>query len=87
MSRHLVIAAAQMGPIARTQGRPAVVQRMIDLMREAKALGAQVVAYPEAALTAFFHTGSPRTRTKSTPGSSVTCRARRPSPCLTKPAA
>ena len=38
MSRHLVIAAAQMGPIARAQGRPAVVQRMIDLMREAMAI-------------------------------------------------
>lgn len=65
MSRHLVIAAAQMGPIARTQGRPAVVQRMIDLMREAKALGAQVVAYPEAALTAFstlVHRGRGRSR-------------------------
>ena len=54
MGRHLVIAAAQMGPIARTESRAAVVSRMIDLMRQAKALGAEVVAYPEATLTAFF---------------------------------
>lgn len=54
MGRHLVIAAAQMGPIARTESRSAVVRRMIDLMRHAKALGAEVVAYPEATLTAFF---------------------------------
>jgi hypothetical protein len=54
MGRHLVIAAAQMGPIARTESRVAVVRRMIDLMRQAKALGAEVVAYPEATLTAFF---------------------------------
>ena len=39
MGRHLVIAAAQMGPIARTESRAAVVRRMIDLMRQAKALG------------------------------------------------
>jgi predicted amidohydrolase len=54
MGRHLVIAAAQMGPIARTESRAAVVRRLIELMRQAKALGAEVVAYPEAALTAFF---------------------------------
>jgi len=54
LGRHLVIAAAQMGPIARTESRAGVVRRMIDLMRQAKALGAEVVAYPEAALTAFF---------------------------------
>ena len=54
MGRHLVIAAAQMGPIARTESRSAVVRRMIDLMRQAKAMGAEVVAYPEATLTAFF---------------------------------
>ena len=54
MSRTVTIAAAQMGPIARTESRTQVVRRMVELMREAKAMGAQVVAYPEAALTAFF---------------------------------
>ena len=54
MSRTVTIAAAQMGPIARTDSRSQVVKRLIALMRQAKAMGAQVVAYPEATLTAFF---------------------------------
>jgi predicted amidohydrolase len=54
MSRIVTIAAAQLGPIARAENRASVVRRMIALMREAKAMGAEVVAYPEAALTAFF---------------------------------
>ncbi len=54
MSRTTIIAAAQLGPIARSENRASVVKRMIALMREAKAMGAEVVAYPEAALTAFF---------------------------------
>lgn len=54
MPRAITIAAAQMGPIARSETRAAVVRRLIALMREAAAMGAQVVAYPEAALTAFF---------------------------------
>ena len=54
MARTVAIAAAQMGPIARAENRVQVVKRLIELMRQAKAMGAQVVAYPEAALTAFF---------------------------------
>ena len=54
MSRTVTLAAAQMGPIARTDSRSQVVKRLIELMRQAKAMGAQVVAYPEATLTAFF---------------------------------
>ena len=54
MSRVVTIAAAQMGPIARSENRAAVVRRLIDLMRQAKAMGAEVVAYPEATITAFF---------------------------------
>ena len=54
MTRYLTIAAAQMGPIARSENRQGVVRRLINLMRQAKAMGAEVVAYPEATLTAFF---------------------------------
>ena len=54
MARVVTIAAAQMGPIARSENRAAVVHRLIDLMRQAKAMGAEVVAYPEATITAFF---------------------------------
>ncbi|MCB2002320.1 MAG: N-carbamoyl-D-amino-acid hydrolase, partial [Rhodoferax sp.] len=54
MPRPITLAAAQMGPVSRQESRTAVVRRMIELMRQAAAMGAQVVAYPEACLTAFF---------------------------------
>ena len=54
MARTITLAAAQMGPIARTENRASVVARLIAMMRQAKAMGADVVAYPEATLTAFF---------------------------------
>lgn len=54
MSRILKTAAAQLGPISRDEPRSSSVNRMIELMREAKALGAQVVVFPELALTTFF---------------------------------
>ena len=57
MTRTITLAAAQMGPVARTESRPAVIRRMIDLMRQAAGMGAQVVAYPEACLTAFVPHG------------------------------
>jgi len=54
MSRILITAAAQLGPISRDEPRSSCVKRMIELMREAKALGAQLVVFPELALTTFF---------------------------------
>lgn len=54
MARHVTIAGAQLGPIARDEPRQQVVARLIDLMREAKARGAEVVVFPELALTTFF---------------------------------
>ena len=54
MARHLIIAAAQMGPIARDEPRSSAVARMLALMREAKAGGAGLVVFPELALTSFF---------------------------------
>jgi len=54
VARMLTVAAAQLGPIARTDSKASVVKRLLALMREAKALGADVVAYPELALTSFF---------------------------------
>ena len=54
MSRIVTVAAAQLGPIARDEPRANVVQRMIRLMREAAARGADLVVYPELALTTFF---------------------------------
>ena len=54
MSRVLIVAAAQLGPIPRTQSRQEAVARLIALMEDAKRMGADLVVYPEAALTAFF---------------------------------
>ena len=54
MARFVTLAAAQMGPISRTENRASVVRRQIDMMRQARSVGADVVAFPEAALTAFF---------------------------------
>jgi predicted amidohydrolase len=52
--RILNVAAAQMGPIQKAENREAVVQRMLALLAEAKAKHADLVVYPELALTTFF---------------------------------
>ncbi|MCK1735580.1 N-carbamoyl-D-amino-acid hydrolase [Bradyrhizobium sp. 138] len=52
--RMINVAAAQMGPIQRAEGRDVVVRRMLTLMDEAKAQGADLIVYPELALTTFF---------------------------------
>jgi N-carbamoyl-D-amino-acid hydrolase len=52
--RVINVAAAQMGPIQRADSREAVVSRMMALMDEAKANGADLIVYPELALTTFF---------------------------------
>jgi len=52
--RSLILAAAQLGPIARDEPRSSAVTRMVALMREAHQRGANVVVFPELALTTFF---------------------------------
>src|SRR5215211_4720640 len=54
MSRHLKIAAAQLGPIHLEDTRERVVERLVALMREAHSQGARFVVFPELALTTFF---------------------------------
>ncbi|HEV7260824.1 MAG TPA: N-carbamoyl-D-amino-acid hydrolase [Bosea sp. (in: a-proteobacteria)] len=54
MSRILTVAAAQLGPIQKAETRGEVVARMIALMEEAAAKGADFIIYPELALTTFF---------------------------------
>jgi len=54
MSRKRVTAAAQLGPIAGDEPRASAVARMIELLREAAARGAELVVFPELALTTFF---------------------------------
>src|ERR1700754_4240933 len=54
MSRTVRVAAAQLEPIARADTREAVVDRLIALLHKAHSFGANLVVYPEAALTTFF---------------------------------
>jgi predicted amidohydrolase len=54
VSRVVRVAAAQLGPIARTEPREAVVDRLLALLHDASAKGAELVVYPELALTTFF---------------------------------
>ncbi|SFZ85429.1 Predicted amidohydrolase [Devosia enhydra] len=52
--RRLVVAAAQLGPIGRSESRAQVVRRLLALLREAHGRGAEFVVFPELALTTFF---------------------------------
>jgi len=54
MARRLSIAGGQLGPIGRGEPRAKVVRRLIALMHEAKGRGAELVVFPELALTTFF---------------------------------
>jgi predicted amidohydrolase len=54
MARIVNAASAQMGPIARSETRMHAVARLIAMMREAKAKGAELVVFTELALTTFF---------------------------------
>src|SRR6266850_8211433 len=54
MSRHLKIAAAQLGPLNRSDTRADATKRLVDLLREAHAMGAKFVVFPELAFTTFF---------------------------------
>jgi predicted amidohydrolase len=54
MARILQVAGAQLGPIRRDEPRSSAVRRMLALMREAKSRGAELMVFPELALTTFF---------------------------------
>lgn len=54
MTRTLIVAGAQMGPVARNARRSDTVVRLMEMMREAAARGARLVVFPELALTTFF---------------------------------
>lgn len=54
MPRFVNVAIGQLGPIARSESRTAVVARLIALMRQAHANGCDLIVYPELALTTFF---------------------------------
>jgi N-carbamoyl-D-amino-acid hydrolase len=54
MTRIIQAAAAQMGPIAKSETRKDTVRRLTALMRQAKERGAELVVFTEMALTTFF---------------------------------
>ncbi len=54
MPRVLRIAAAQMGPTQRADSRARTLARMVRLLDQAAASGAQLVVFPELAFTTFF---------------------------------
>ena len=54
MSRIISVAAAQLGPIELDHTRAAVVERLLVLLRDAAGRGAELVVFPELALTTFF---------------------------------
>lgn len=52
--RKLGLAVAQMGPVNLADDRAAVVARLVEMLREAKGRNAELVVFPELALTTFF---------------------------------
>ncbi len=49
-----MVAAAQMGPVARSDTRAGVVERLLDMFIQSADRGADLVVFPELALTTFF---------------------------------
>jgi predicted amidohydrolase len=53
-SQKLGLAVAQLGPVHLADDRRSVVRRLVEMLREASGRGAQLVVFPELALTTFF---------------------------------
>jgi predicted amidohydrolase len=54
MSRHLIVGAGQLGPIARDESKAQVVERLIELLHDASDQAVELLVFPELALTTFF---------------------------------
>ena len=54
MARHLKIASAQLGPLHKADSRASAVARLIELLRESRAMGAKFVVFPELGLTGYL---------------------------------
>jgi len=54
MTRTIVVGAAQLGPIQKTDSRKSAVNRLIALLHQAKSSQCDLVVFPELALTTFF---------------------------------
>jgi len=54
LARNITVGAAQMGPIARTDTREQVVERLTVLLDEGADRGCDLIVFPELTLTSFF---------------------------------
>ena len=54
MSRVLRVGAAQLGPISRAESRPAILNRLTALLRQAAEHRCDLVVFPELAVSSFF---------------------------------
>lgn len=54
MTRQMILAVGQQGPIARAETREQVVVRLLDMLTKAASRGANFIVFPELALTTFF---------------------------------
>jgi predicted amidohydrolase len=54
MNRYLTLAACQTGPVQRSASRSETVGRLVHLLEQAAAAGAELAVFPEMALTTFF---------------------------------
>ena len=54
MTRIVTVGAAQLGPIAKSDSRADVVERLVTLLRQGHQHGCDLVVFPELALTTFF---------------------------------
>ncbi len=52
--RTLMVGAAQLGPIAKDETREAVVERLLEMLRDGAERGCELIVFPELALTTFF---------------------------------
>ena len=54
MTRIIRVGAAQSGPVQKDDNRNAIIRRLVELMRQAKAQKCDVIVFTELALTTFF---------------------------------
>lgn len=54
MARYINVAIGQLGPVNKADSRIEVVKRLMALMKQAHSVGADLIVYPELALTTFF---------------------------------
>lgn len=54
MTRRITVAAGQLGPISRDETKGEVTKRLVSLLHDAADRGADLIVFPELALTTFF---------------------------------